>query len=1309
MAHGYTRIAQIAITIAVVLSLRGYMLYFNVPGDCPPPPTASPHLTNTVHLLDQITDLEFARNIPDTPLRICIATHDFIGPIANGGIGTAYHALARTLVAAGHNVTVLFILGQHSEGVEPFSHWVKLYSHYNIRLIPMPASGHTIYGSWYVKKAHDTYMWLRHHQDDFDVVHFHEWRGSGIYCLLARRLGLAFSNTVFVTGLHSPFMWHKVSSMEFVDSPDEIETEYMERLSIQHTDYLVSPSQYMVDWLVSKSYTLPDKVLVQPNLMMPAPQRIFRAAQIVPTKELVFFGRLEVRKGLFLFLNALEMVEAERPDLRLSVTFLGKNLNHQGQVLLSQQELVSRLHTTTWRILSDKDNKEAKAYLSEKGTGRVAMMPSLIDNSPYTVMECLVIGIPFMASRVGGIPELIHPEDVNNATFALNARAIADAIVKAMTAGVKIARPSPVLDDNVISWEAWHQYIHYVKTHPKPPIISTPLALPDANSHSSAHPLVSVIISTYNRPRFLADAITSLQRQDYPNFEVILVDDGSTSREAITYLQTIQPEFAKRGWKIKRQINAYLGAARNNGARYAAGTFLMFMDDDNVAKFNEISTFVKAALTLEAEARPRKYILTSLIDIFYGEEVPLVDEWPAARYLPVGGHPGIGLVRNTFGDANMMVRKSTFDYIGGFSTLYGVGFEDWELFNKATLAGVEVVVVPEALFWKREAADDNMLLNTNSFANYNRIVQPYVAKYPELEPAFLYLQSMVTPKKETDVAAAKPDFSSSQGNNGWHYGVATAGVPGTFQPLQWHARLRQWHKPDLCRWLMINEYKMHPCIVRGTSYTPVLRYESNMKGAMTISGEVAKNAQTCGDGVNVTIARDDVTIWQAHIMHGNMKTFSLQVKASVGTKVDISVSPLASADCDTLLYGCKISFAKGDGPDPPRLNGPSTFMHSLPKAGGSLVSRMLRQLSSVEMFQYPFALQTRSGSPAAGSRCTSWQWMWPWVQHIEPRSGPMRVAAVPASEADSSIQARFKQYRDEKGLGRHAYASKSLSSLFSCHLMDVLRHNTTDPLGLRAYVNNHGGHSYARKTKCTSKVTFVAEVTPHSPAIPWMRHVVGEQLHVTWVAMEPKHWVWEVMHTTTTAAAAMGHATPDQPQGRKETTEEDTIAGSNRLTRLSSCESEQVKKSLDALMAVGWELGGGKAAAVATAVRTSYMLLNDTSAPVHKLLAARWVLDAARTLSARTSLPKEDFLLVRYEDIVKDPSVIAEKMLRFLGGLPMSSQMRAWLNRNVATQNPAGIFSTRQSDLRSDAPWHQGDYASDVSAITAPLLPLLGY
>ena len=200
---------------------------------------------------------------------------------------------------------------------------------------------------------------------------------------------------------------------------------------------------------------------------------------------------------------------------------------------------------------------------------------------------------------------------------------------------------------------------------------------------------------TFNRPQLLRQAVDSLCAQDYPQLEVILVDDGSVIRMPSLRLMNLHRFFANRGWQILRQTNRYLGAARNAAAHMARGKYLLFMDDDNVAKPHEVRTLVSVAEYTEAD------IVTCHLDRFSSTESPLTKPMKTEPWGPLGAALSVGLTENVFGDANALIRKRSFDAIGGFTELRGVGHEDWEFFAKACLQGHRLDVVPESLFYYR--------------------------------------------------------------------------------------------------------------------------------------------------------------------------------------------------------------------------------------------------------------------------------------------------------------------------------------------------------------------------------------------------------------------------------------------------------------------------------------------------------------------------------------------------------------------------------------------------------------------------------
>lgn len=100
-------------------------------------------------------------------------------------------------------------------------------------------------------------------------------------------------------------------------------------------------------------------------------------------------------------------------------------------------------------------------------------------------------------------------------------------------------------------------------------------------------PFVSVIIPTYNRAWSLKKAIDSVLEQDYKNFELIVVDDGSTDDT-----EALVTEYAK-SVKFVQQPNLGVSAARNKGIQISSGSLISFLDSDDYWEPKKLSTQVE--------------------------------------------------------------------------------------------------------------------------------------------------------------------------------------------------------------------------------------------------------------------------------------------------------------------------------------------------------------------------------------------------------------------------------------------------------------------------------------------------------------------------------------------------------------------------------------------------------------------------------------------------------------------------------------------------------------------------------------------
>ena len=99
--------------------------------------------------------------------------------------------------------------------------------------------------------------------------------------------------------------------------------------------------------------------------------------------------------------------------------------------------------------------------------------------------------------------------------------------------------------------------------------------------------MVSIIIPVYNRPFAVMNAIQSVANQDYDNWEIILVDDGSESRE---YQNGISD---KRIRIINNKTNRGVAYSRNVGIHNASGDYIMFLDSDNTIEANCLSEMIQ--------------------------------------------------------------------------------------------------------------------------------------------------------------------------------------------------------------------------------------------------------------------------------------------------------------------------------------------------------------------------------------------------------------------------------------------------------------------------------------------------------------------------------------------------------------------------------------------------------------------------------------------------------------------------------------------------------------------------------------------
>ncbi|MCB0310468.1 MAG: glycosyltransferase family 2 protein [Bdellovibrionales bacterium] len=234
---------------------------------------------------------------------------------------------------------------------------------------------------------------------------------------------------------------------------------------------------------------------------------------------------------------------------------------------------------------------------------------------------------------------------------------------------------------------------------------------PKPTSTTEHPPLISVIIPCYKQAEFLTEAVESVVRQTFSNWECLIINDGSpdnTSRVA----RDLIAKYPESNIRLLEKTNGGLSDARNYGIRHSHGRYILPLDCDDKLDRRMLE---KSVALLEQD---------SDIGFIYTH----MQTFGLENVLHYNGDFSLELVK----EANRnpycsLYRKKIWEENGGYNTNLD-SYEDWDFWIGAAERGYKGKLLPEPLFYYR--TKPNSML-TEALKRHDKLVAQIALNHPE--------------------------------------------------------------------------------------------------------------------------------------------------------------------------------------------------------------------------------------------------------------------------------------------------------------------------------------------------------------------------------------------------------------------------------------------------------------------------------------------------------------------------------------------------------------------------------------------------
>jgi glycosyltransferase involved in cell wall biosynthesis len=639
-------------------------------------------------------------------------------PLFGGGIGTYCQQWTRVLAEQGQQVTV-FVPGPVGEYTIEHHNGIRVVQ-FSAYLADASFLGHETRVSASFAAIVEEFMAK---EGLPDWVEAQEYHGIAYFILQKKHMGYeGFRDLRVLVTCHCPsFLTFEHNHVSTFRLPYFWIGE-MERFCIKAADLCVSPSRYLSDTL--KSYFYVGRrihVVHNPYYMDEA------AGQESTVEKAVFPAKLSLAKGVFFTLKQFQQWWDEGSRVKLQLVGDKYYFFHAIQSMTGA--FLEKKYAKYIRegLLELTGALEPAKLKKELASARVVLVPSTIENFPYTVLESMAQGKIVLAAAQGGQSEIIE-DGVNGflfthedpQSFTERLRLVFEMEEDELEEMGRRARETVSLHcDPVAYYNTKMSLLEGFRPRREPrdfPFV-TMLPVKKLLPPIGVPALLSVVIPYYNMGRWVNETIQSILESGHPNKEIILVNDGSNQPESLKALEKFR---GKLGITVIDQPNQGLPSARNTGALAARGEFLAFLDADDQVD----PQYYPRAIALMRQ-KPNLYFVGCWVK-YIGDSV---GTWPAFN-----PEPPYLLYHNMVNSSGLVHRRSSFLEAGMNDPQFVYGMEDYDSVLSLVKNGYRGAVLPEPLFIYR-VRKDSMARGFNR-ENTTYLYQLLAQKHKEFYASF---------------------------------------------------------------------------------------------------------------------------------------------------------------------------------------------------------------------------------------------------------------------------------------------------------------------------------------------------------------------------------------------------------------------------------------------------------------------------------------------------------------------------------------------------------------------------------------------